>query len=306
VTTKAPADSFRILMGHPSVREYIRLVKTRSPNGLCPEELDLAQEWQRGAAVLRTLEHDDQSIYDVPELEDLPAELARHAEDIVKDEDNRQCLSLLPHAWRLIDLHRLIVWQKHVDCNFADALRSSTPAQPTLENLLAIASGVATHGAEVKMLTLGSSTFSFSSASTDLRILGAVPLSPENITGCPPIGKAKIVLGVFVGYGLNAMYAIHIDNRLMLINGTHRAYALMSMGINHVPCLVCTISNQNDLDLVGLPDTSENLVSLVRRRRPPLLKDFFNEHISRFLPVQRSNTAITLDLKFDRNRFAID
>jgi ParB-like chromosome segregation protein Spo0J len=37
---------------------------------------------------------------------------------------------------------------------------------------------------------------------------------------------------------MNVIHVIHVENRLVLANGSHRAYALHDLGITKVPCLV--------------------------------------------------------------------
>jgi hypothetical protein len=102
------------------------------------------------------------------------------------------------------------------------------------------------------------------------------------------------------------MWAVQANRRLLLINGTHRAFALLTSGIQHVPCLVSRISRPDEWDLIGAPDVKDNLPSLVQRKRPPLLKDYLDTRFHKVIEVPRVRYSIELELKFHRSRVVTD
>jgi hypothetical protein len=138
-----------------------------------------------------------------------------------------------------------------------------------------------------------------------MRVLGAVPIDPAQVSGYEPYGQAAAVVAVYVGYSMNIMSAVQMGNRVMLVNGTHRAYALRAHGVTHAPCVVSRVSSRDDLDLVGMPDEADSCGSYFSRARPPLLKDYFDERLCRKVSVRRSQQVIQLDLKFDRTRIPV-
>jgi len=82
--------------------------------------------------------------------------------------------------------------------------------------------------------------------------------SPDQLSGFVSSGRpfAYIVLGI--GYASNYLNALQVDGRLILNNGSHRAYALRDIGLTHVPCLVQRISRRDEMDLVASGDVQNN------------------------------------------------
>src|SRR5258707_13821332 len=89
------------------------------------------------------------------------------------------------------------------------------------------------------------------SPSDDMRFLGSMSLEPENITDYPPPGNLAGVVGLAVGFGSNFLNAIYAEKRLILNNGSHRAYALRDLGIARVPCIVQHISSRTEVSVLA-------------------------------------------------------
>ena len=64
--------------------------------------------------------------------------------------------------------------------------------------------------------------------------------APERL----PVGHPRLV----VGYGINAMNAIQVGNRLILNNGSHRGYALRSLDIAKAPCIIQRMTRRDELE----------------------------------------------------------
>ncbi|MEJ1960805.1 MAG: hypothetical protein WDO56_04375 [Gammaproteobacteria bacterium] len=144
---------------------------------------------------------------------------------------------------------------------------------------------------------LSEDRYLFLSPSTDVRFLGASIIDPANIQNQPPRGYATHVVAVDLGSGTNCLSAIHINNRLILMNGTHRAYSLRDLGFTHVACLVTHVSNDDEksqmLPLIVKQDEARYLTS----QRPPLFKDYFNPALRKVIPTVTRNTLLSLRLK---------
>src|SRR5216117_4617056 len=89
------------------------------------------------------------------------------------------------------------------------------------------------------------------SPSNDLRFLGTMPMESNHIKDYAPPGNLVGVVGIAVGFGSNFLNAVCAENRIILNNGSHRAYALRDMGFTHVPCVVQHVSTRDELDLVA-------------------------------------------------------
>jgi hypothetical protein len=102
-----------------------------------------------------------------------------------------------------------------------------------------------------------------------------------------------------VGYGSNFLNAWHIENRLVLSNGSHRAFALREHGITHLPCLVQKVTRREELELVGTDVVSAHPERYLTNPRPPMLKDYFDPKLRKILNVARKHRLITLSFGVD-------
>jgi hypothetical protein len=89
-----------------------------------------------------------------------------------------------------------------------------------------------------------------------------------------------------VGYGSNYLNAVHVENRLVLNNGSHRAFALREAGIKQVPCIVQHVSRRDELELV-LPLLQQHPELYLTHPRPPVLKDYFDAQLRKLVAVPR-------------------
>lgn len=304
-SAQPPNERFLVLSGHAPIHEFVRYVKTRATDGQRADDVALTREWRQANARLKASVASDPRHMEMESPEPLAPHLARIADATLANSKGSKALEFVPHRWANIELDRLIVWQKYVNLGYANSIRDTLPPKPSDEQILQLATGDRGEAPVVHVNSLGSNSFAFSSRSNDLRVLGAVPLDPRNVSGYEPYGNAAAVLAVYVGYSVNVMWAVRLGNRVMLANGTHRAYALRAHGVTHVPCLISEASTRDDLDLLGLPEGARNNESNFTRLRPPLLKDFFDERLCKCIPVTRNQHLIQLDLKFERLKFPV-
>jgi hypothetical protein len=156
-----------------------------------------------------------------------------------------------------------------------------------------------TGGSEAPVHTrrLGSRRFLFWSRSSDFRFHEAALLEPDQIRGHDPYGSLGRAVGLMVGYGSNFLNAIQSDNRLLLHNGHHRAYALREMGITHAPCIVRTVTRRDEFNLVASAEEAADPGFYFKAPRPPLLKDFFDPKIRKVLRIPRLVRVIEMSFE---------
>jgi len=130
------------------------------------------------------------------------------------------------------------------------------------------------------------------SASTDFRFLEAQVLRPESVPCFDSSGRPVAILGLSVGYGSNFMNVLHVENRLVLGNGSHRAYALRELGILQVLCLIQHVTRRDELELVASGDFAANPDRYLKSARPPMLRDYFDPALRKIVPVCRKNRAV--------------
>ena len=106
-------------------------------------------------------------------------------------------------------------------------------------------------------------------------------------------------MGIAVGFGSNFLNAIYAENRLILNNGSHRAYALRRLGVTHAPCIVQHVSSRHELELVASSRVRRDPDRYLKSPRPSMLKDYFNPKLSIVLPVHRRVRQVTVRFDID-------
>ena len=84
------------------------------------------------------------------------------------------------------------------------------------------------------------------------------------------------IVGLPVGFGSNFFTAIRHEDRVLLHNGYHRAYAMRALGITHAPCIIQTVTRRDELEVAAKEQVADNPGFYFGTARPPLLKDFFD------------------------------
>ena len=116
-----------------------------------------------------------------------------------------------------------------------------------------------------------------------------------------PGGNLVGIVGASVGFGSNFMNAIYAEQRLILNNGSHRAFALRQMGVTHVPCIVQHVSSRDELEVVGSTALRRDPDLYLKHPRPPMLTDYFNPQLRMVLPVHRRLRQITVRLEVEED-----
>ena len=153
----------------------------------------------------------------------------------------------------------------------------------------------------VEWSAVSADQYIFMSPSNDLRFLGALPLKANNVMGYRPPGVPAGVIGLTVGFGSNFLNAIAAEGRIILHNGSHRAYALREMGVTHVPCIIQHVSSRHELSLVGPSQVRHDPGLYLERRRPPMFKDYFNPGLRIVFPVHRSLRQVVIKFQVEEH-----
>ncbi len=141
---------------------------------------------------------------------------------------------------------------------------------------------------------VGQNAFTFASPSNDLRLIDVALLDGQQISGFQPHGTLARAVGLLVGFGINYLQVVHVDGRLILGNGSHRAYALRDIGVTHVPCVVQEVTRRDELEVVGIQDVAANPDRYLKDQRPPLLRDYFDERLRIVVPVPRQHRQLKI------------
>ena len=126
------------------------------------------------------------------------------------------------------------------------------------------------------------------------------PVLPGALKDAPG-GNLVGVAGVSVGFGSNFMNAIYAEQRLILNNGSHRAFTLRQMGVTHVPCIVQHVASRDELEVVASSSVRRNPDLYLKHARPPMLKDYFHPQLRMDLPVHRRLRQVTVRIEVEED-----
>ncbi len=110
---------------------------------------------------------------------------------------------------------------------------------------------------------VGPNSWIFSSPSNDFRFLGPAVMGATGVPDISTTGYPTALVVLPVGYGTNLLSAVAAEGRLVLNNGSHRAYALRAAGISHVPAAVQQVTRRDELAVIasGEPLRMNRIVS---------------------------------------------
>src|SRR5262245_9996048 len=293
-TAQSDADEMLYLIGRPTLSQFRRFVRHHAINP-DPEGV-LTDEWNGASNYIRSLEKEEAGLADDPVITKLGPEYEPLLIEFLKDPLIQNGFITVPTEVPLIELNRLVVHQKHIDITYVQKLQKKLSWAPGMEEIFRTCLPYDHPQAPVKWLKQGD-TFIIMSPSNDLRFLGAMPLRPDNIVDYAPPGDLVSVFGLALGFGSNFLNAAYYNKRLILQNGSHRAYALREIGVTHVPCIIEHVSSTEELEVVVSSEVRDNPDLYLKHPRPPMLRDYFNPRLRKVMLVHRRTRQITV--KFD-------
>jgi hypothetical protein len=291
------------LLGQPPLTDYLHFVRHIAVDGENADQRALADEWREANDYYHELEELEAGIADHVECGALDPAMAPLAEELMADSGFRNAFDTLPTTIGLVELDRLVIFQPHVTCRFTDALRARLMPKPGPEALFRFCLPLGRPDAPVEIQRVGSRRFIFWSESSDFRFLDPVLLKPEQVRDPDSNGSIAAIVGLTVGFGSNLLNVVRDDNRMVLHNGYHRAYALRAAGITHAPCVIQTVTRLDELYVAGAKDVVKNPAFYFKAARPPLLKDFFDPRIRKIIRTRRVRKMV--EVSFEINDFEV-
>ena len=287
----ASLDQNVFLIGRPPLEEFLGFVATLSPEGEAVDLGGLTAQWRLANDHVKKLELEEAGHADNPPVDELPSSLNQLARGIFADPVFQRSFQLVPTSVGLVELDRLVVFQKHINLNFIEDLKRALGAEPSDAELLSFCLPTRPSLPPVRRLRVAQNAWTFVSASTDLRFLEPVLFEPTQITGYRPSGRVAVV-GLVVGYGSNYLNALKVGGRLILNNGSHRAYALRDIGIRKAPCVIQDVTRREELPVVASSEVVAHPERYTEAPRPPMLKDYFDERLRQIMQVPRRKRQV--------------
>jgi hypothetical protein len=107
---------------------------------------------------------------------------------------------------------------------------------------------------------------------------------------------------VCAGFGLNFFNVLRAKGRLILLNGSHRLYALRERGVRYAPCLITDAQTEEQLVLASPEEVRQHQSEFLHAARPSLFKDYFDPVLAVVLPIIRFIRVLRLELTVHEHR----
>ena len=289
------------LLGQPPLGDYLDFVEEAVAGGADIPRKVLIDEWREANDYYGELEISEAGIADEAEALDLDPVLQPLVDDVIADCRYKQSFDALPTRFAMVELDRLLVGHPYVTVTHTDRLKDRITATATPEELFRFCLPLDRDEAPVQVRKTGSESYQFWSGSNDFRFQESALLSAEQISGFEAFGPVSNVLALMVGYGSNFLNIIQSDNRFLLHNGHHRAYALRALGFTHAPCIVQTVTRLDELRISAARAVREDPAFYFRAERPPILKDFFDPRIVKLLRVRKEVKVV--EVRFETREY---
>jgi hypothetical protein len=247
----------------------------------------LAQEWRTANERVKQLERDEAGLADGVAIGAVPADLRDQEVAVTNDLVYRKQFELVPWRVGVVELDRVVVFQKRIGLDHVARLAREIGKKPSPKDVFRLCLPVHRPAPPPVSAHEATNGWIFTSPSNDLRALDATLLRPDQISGYQSRGTNAYVLALMVGFSPNLLHMLHVEGRLLLMNGSHRAYALRDAGVRHVPALIIEVTRREELDVVASEEIKSKPDDFLKASRPPLLKDYFDPALRKIVPVRR-------------------
>jgi hypothetical protein len=255
---------------------------------------DLTAEWRAANDHVLNLEKDEAGVADNPPVTALADSLRPLATAVMADPVYKRAYRFVPTDVAVIDLNRVVVFQKFINLAYVEELKRRLGSTPSPEAVFRLALPLQPEQPQFHMMQNTQNMYTLISTSTDFRFLEAQVLQPQKVPSLESTGRPVTILGLAIGYGSNFLNVLHAENRLVLGNGSHRAYALRELGITEIPCLVQRVTRRDELELVASGDLAISPDRYLKSARPPMLRDYFDSALRKIVPVYRKNRVVRI------------
>ena len=285
------------LLGQPTLRKYLDFIEEMRVDDGEFARRAAVDEWRAANDYYYDLEESEAGWASQTDVKNIDPSLNELAAMVRADPRFKRVFNSVPTRFAMLELDRLIVSQPHINVDHACRLEAEFGVNPSSETIFRRCMELDGPSAPVEMRKVGSSRFVFCSSSSDLRFQEPVLLRADQIVGHDGYGPLGGCIGLMVGFSSNFLNVVQSDDRYVIDNGHHRAYALRRMGFTHAPCIVECVTRLGELELVGSSNVVSHPEFYFKAARPPLLKDFFDPRICKILRVRKLMQMV--EIKFE-------
>src|SRR5437016_3275791 len=294
------SDPHVFLIGRPPIGELLGFIRTMAIDGQNVDLGDLTAEWRAANDHVLKLEKDEAGAADNPPVTTLAESLRPLSAAVIADPVYKRAYRFVPTDVAVVDLNRVVVFQKFINLSYVEELKHRLGSTPSPEAVFRLALPLQPEQPQFQLMQNAQNMYTLVSTSTDFRFLEAQIIQPQKVPSLDSVGRPVAILGITIGYGSNFLNVLHVENRLVLGNGSHRAYALHDLGITEIPCLVQRVTRREELELVAAGDLASSPDRYLKSARPPMLRDYFDPALRKIVPVYRKNRVVRIQFAVEQ------
>lgn len=164
-------DEHVFLLGRPPIGEFLGFIRSMALDGIAANQGLLTAEWRQANDRVVQLEASEAGLADNPPVEQLPTALQPFAQRVRDNPMFAKTYSLVPTDIMIVQLDRLVVFQKFINLGFVDALKAQLANDSSEEAVARLAFGLDRPVPQVQAMQSAANVFSFVSRSNDFRFL---------------------------------------------------------------------------------------------------------------------------------------
>ena len=284
------------LLGQPHLADYLSFLETKVIGGDREDMRACAAEWRAVNDLYYDLEQTEAGIADSIDCRRLPKRLGGLAAELEANPWFKSSFDNLPYSIELVELDKLVVSQIQVENGHSRLIAECLGPKPSPSELFKFCLPVEPKQPPVDIRRLSSTRYLFSSPSSDFRSHDPRFISAADIGHLIPAGPVAGFFGVSVGFGSNFLSGVRSGSRVLLQNGYHRSYALRSAGFTHAWCVVEEVTRKDELKLTATGEVAADPEFYFAAKRPPILRDFFDERICKQLLVRPMDCVVEVEI----------
>lgn len=274
------------LLGQPPLGDYLDFVERQVIGGAAMPPRQLCDEWRAANDYYGELEATEAGLADTVDCHDLDPALDPLVEAVRADPCFQNTFAHLPASFGMVELDKLVVYQPSITRSWAADVARRLGPTPDADTVFRYCHQMHPAPPPLTVEEVDDDRFVFSSPATHLSFHEAVLLPPGRVPGYTSYGPVAGIVGLVVGFRGNFLNVIRADDRILLNNGYHRAYALRALGLTHAPCVIQDVTRLDELKLRAAQRVTDDPAFYFRAKRPPLFKDFFDPRIAKTFPLR--------------------
>lgn len=289
------------LLGLPSLGGFLHFVERRVVGGEAIPERQLCDEWRAANEYYYELEASEEGLAESVGCGPLDPSLEPLVEQVLDDPYFKETFDQLPYSFAMVELDNLVVYQPGVVSSWSHGVAARLGSTPDPATIFCYCQPLDAAAPACTIERGSDHRFVFSSPAPHITFHEARLLEPDQVPGLRSYGPIAGIVALVVGFRGNFLNAIRADGRILLNNGYHRAHALRSLGITHVPCIIEEVASVEELRL-RVDDRVGNQPSFYfRKKRPPLFKDFFDPRIAKAYPIRPRRRVVEVAYDIDKS-----